>query len=98
MTRNADEFVNHIATALPRNRVGEQMGNDHICILLALFNGAATLAEQLESLASQTHTDWSLIVSDDGSNDNWLDIVSRFSKTHGPGRTWLTRGPGKGSA
>ncbi|MCV6594288.1 MAG: glycosyltransferase [Silicimonas sp.] len=79
------------ATAMPR-------GADHICILLGLCNGAATLGEQLRSLAGQSHRDWSLILSDDGSRDDWLPVMSDFGTREAPGRTFVTRGPGRGYA
>lgn len=44
-------------------------------ILLATYNGAKYLPEQLASLESQTHGDWRLIVRDDGSSDGSLDLV-----------------------
>ena len=97
MTRNLKEFVNHAQT----NQVGGfpgDVGEDHVCILLGLFNGADTLGEQLDSLASQSHKNWSLIVSDDGSKDDWFRIVAEFSDDHAPARTWVTRGPACGYA
>ena len=38
-----------------------------IDILLATYNGAAYLDEQLASLEAQTHANWHLIARDDGS-------------------------------
>ncbi len=52
-----------------------------IIILLASFNGAGHLAEQLESFARQSHQNWELVVSDDGSTDRTIDIVRRFAGT-----------------
>lgn len=49
-------------------------------ILLATFNGARFLKEQLDSIAAQSHVNWTLTVSDDGSTDDTLPIVCRFSK------------------
>lgn len=51
-----------------------------IDILLATYNGAKFLPEQLESLATQTHSDWRLLVRDDGSSDRSLDIVREWAK------------------
>lgn len=48
-------------------------------ILLAIYNGGRYLTEQLESLARQTYSAWTLTVSDDGSTDNSLAIVKRFA-------------------
>lgn len=49
-------------------------------ILLATFNGARFLKEQLDSIAAQSHVNWTLTVSDDGSSDDTLSVVDRFSK------------------
>ena len=40
-----------------------------IDIALATYNGAKFIEEQLDSILRQTHTDWRLIVRDDGSDD-----------------------------
>lgn len=44
-------------------------------ILLATYNGAAYLREQLASLTAQTHRNWRLIARDDGSEDTTLEIL-----------------------
>jgi rhamnosyltransferase len=49
-------------------------------ILLATYNGELYIEEQILSIISQTFTDWRLLVHDDGSTDNTLEIVKRFSK------------------
>lgn len=51
---------------------------DLIDILLATYNGAAYLEEQLESIAAQTHERWCLIVRDDGSTDESPQIIESF--------------------
>ncbi len=51
---------------------------NHVCICLATFNGAKFLGKQLKSLLGQTHTDWSLLIGDDGSTDATREIVSKF--------------------
>lgn len=95
MTRNIKEFVNHNAEP---GSVHANFSTDHVCVLLALHNGASMLADQLNSLAAQTHTDWSLIISDDGSSDDWIEIATSFAETRAKGRTWLISGPQKGFA
>ena len=52
----------------------------HVAILMCTKDGAAFLGEQLASIAGQTHGNWSLIVSDDGSRDATLSILSRFAE------------------
>lgn len=52
-----------------------------IDILLATYNGARYLPEQLASLGAQTHADWRLLVRDDGSGDGTLDVVREWAST-----------------
>lgn len=64
-------------------------------ILLASYNGQAYLTEQLESIATQTWRNWSLLVSDDGSTDHTRQAVTQFaSKVAQP--VALVLGPCKG--
>ena len=51
-----------------------------VAILMCAWNGERYLPEQLQSFIDQTHTNWSLHVSDDGSSDATCDIVRRFSE------------------
>lgn len=66
-----------------------------IRILLATLNGAAHLQDQLDSIANQTHRKWELWVSDDGSMDDTLQILQRFSKVY---PVHILNGPKQGSA
>ncbi len=47
-------------------------------IILATYNGAKFIDELLRSLMAQTDQDWELIVSDDGSTDDTLEIVGGY--------------------
>jgi glycosyltransferase involved in cell wall biosynthesis len=51
-----------------------------INILMATYNGEKYIAEQLESLQSQTYKSWNLYVRDDGSKDKTLDILNHYAK------------------
>lgn len=51
-----------------------------IDILLATFNGGEYLQELLDSLERQTYKDWRLIVSDDCSSDNTIEILENFRR------------------
>lgn len=66
-------------------------------ILLATFNGARFLSEQLWSLSAQTDPHWRLIVSDDGSTDETRRIVSTFAE-HVSQEVTLIDGPKRGFA
>lgn len=68
----------------------------HVAILLCTYNSGQYLGEQLGSFAAQTHTNWSLHVSDDGSTDDTQAFVNDFAAAH-PGHTILAYpGPQKG--
>ena len=49
-----------------------------IDILLATYNGAAYIREQIGSILQQTVADWHLLVHDDGSTDGTVDIVREY--------------------
>jgi GT2 family glycosyltransferase len=53
-----------------------------IDILLPVYNGEPYLTAQLDSLLSQTHTEWRCIVRDDGSRDGSMEIVRRYREAH----------------
>ena len=48
-------------------------------ILLSTFNGGVYLEEQLKSFEKQTFQDWRLIVRDDGSDDNSIEVIESFA-------------------
>lgn len=52
-----------------------------ISIAMATYNGAAHLREQLASFAAQTHLPDELVVTDDRSTDDTLDILRDFAET-----------------
>ena len=56
-----------------------------IDILMATYNGQKFIAEQLDSIFSQTFQDFRLIVRDDGSTDNTGAILEEYSAKY-PGR------------
>ncbi len=65
-----------------------------VVILLATWNGAGFLAEQLQSFRTQTHAGWQLLVSDDGSSDGTIALLEDFA-ARVPQRVEILRGPGK---
>ena len=50
-----------------------------VSVALATYNGAFFLTEQLQSLVDQTHLPTQVILCDDGSTDDTLQIATRFS-------------------
>lgn len=51
-----------------------------ISILMSTYNGAAYIAEQLDSIIAQSVQDWELIVRDDGSTDGTQEILREYEK------------------
>jgi len=64
-----------------------------VFILLATFDGAAFLRDQLASIAAQGHDDWLLIWRDDGSADGTVAIVQEFARGQAPGQVEHLAGP-----
>lgn len=69
-----------------------------VAILMATYNGGKYLDEQLRSITLQTHQNWLLVISDDGSSDATLEIVERYRDTLGDHRVRLLKGPARGFA
>ncbi|MCL1886916.1 MAG: glycosyltransferase family 2 protein [Betaproteobacteria bacterium] len=73
------------------------MTPQHVAILLCTYNGEKYIRQQVESIIAQTHTDWSLWVSDDGSKDNTLHIIQECMENQ-PQSLHIRLGPSIGFA
>jgi glycosyltransferase involved in cell wall biosynthesis len=51
-----------------------------VTILMATFNGATFIEDQLNSIINQDFQSWELIIRDDGSSDETVDIIQRYVK------------------
>jgi len=51
-----------------------------ISIVLATYNGAQYLREQIDSILCQTIQDFELVVCDDGSTDNTVSLLSEYTQ------------------
>ena len=51
-------------------------------ILMATYNGEKYLAEQLDSLLSQTEKDFRILIHDDGSSDRTPEIIQEFTRRY----------------
>ena len=51
-----------------------------ISVIMGIYNCAGTLSEALESILNQTITNWELIMCDDGSTDDTLNIAEIITK------------------
>ena len=83
------------------------MSNPKISVILPVFNCEAYIRKAIDSVVTQTMADFELIIINDGSTDNTLDIISEFDdkritlinqENHGPGNArnkGLERAAGK---
>ncbi len=53
-----------------------------VSIVIGTYNGAAYISEQLESIIHQTYTPLEIVIADDASNDNTVDIIKKYCKKH----------------
>ena len=56
----------------------DMTGNPSVSVIIATYNMARTLAESLDSVRVQSFEDWEMIVVDDGSTDNTLQLAEQF--------------------
>jgi glycosyltransferase involved in cell wall biosynthesis len=67
-----------------------------VAILMGTKNGQQFLAQQLDSLESQTHENWILIATDDGSSDDTLRILKAYQTKWPVGKLIIKEGPKQG--
>lgn len=59
-----------------------------VSIVVATYNGASYLEEQLDSILKNTFTDWTMEICDDGSSDQTIKIAKEYEKKY-PGKIFL---------
>jgi len=55
-----------------------KLSKNTICILMATYNGAVFIEEQINSILDQSISDWILLIRDDGSSDETVEIIKRY--------------------
>jgi glycosyltransferase involved in cell wall biosynthesis len=68
-----------------------------VAILLCTMQAQRFLAEQLNSIATQTHPTWEIWASDDGSDDHTHAILEYYRSHWGIDRISIHNGPAEGS-
>ncbi len=58
------------------------MENKKVAILMSTYNGEKYLKEQIDSLVNQTYKNLCIIIRDDGSNDNTINIIKEYQKNN----------------
>lgn len=68
-----------------------------VAVLLCTMQGQRFLAEQLNSIATQSHPAWEIWASDDGSDDHTHAILEYYQSHWGQDRISIHAGPAEGS-
>ncbi len=53
---------------------------EKVSIVLPTYNGGENISKSIESVLAQTYGNWELIIVNDCSTDNTLDIINNYSK------------------
>jgi glycosyltransferase involved in cell wall biosynthesis len=69
-----------------------------VAALMCTYRGARYIERQLATIAAQTYPHWRLFVSDDGSDDETLEILQRFRANGNQQRVYIFHGPRRGFA
>lgn len=56
------------------------MKNNLVSIIMPAYNASETIKDSIDSVISQTYTNWELIVVDDCSTDNTLSIIEKHQE------------------
>ena len=51
-------------------------------VILATYNGAKHIRQQLDSILNQTYENYTVCIRDDGSSDETLDIIKGYQRNH----------------
>ena len=68
-----------------------------VAVLMCTMQGQHFLAEQLNSIATQSHPAWAIWASDDGSDDHTHAILEYYQSHWGDDRVSIHAGPEEGS-
>lgn len=63
--------------------------SQHITVLLAAYNGASYIEEQIRSILGQTLPPDQLLISDDGSTDGTVELLERLQAEYPSVFAWL---------
>ncbi|MGK4579904.1 glycosyltransferase family 2 protein [Kitasatospora sp. HPMI-4] len=67
-----------------------------VSVVMPVYNSAATLGASIRSVLAQSHSDLELLVTDDGSSDDSMDLLMEFARQDE--RVLPEPAPGRGGA
>lgn len=85
-------------TACPPAIAQNPHDSDAVAVLMGVYEGETYLAEQLDSLAAQTHTNWSLTVSDDSATPGSAQLIAQWHSARPDLELRVVTGPRRGFA
>ena len=92
-----DEFRQVIPLVPLHPRPALDVAPPKVAVLMCTMQGQRFLAEQLNSIATQTHPNWEIWASDDGSDDHTHSILEYYQEHWGADRMSIHAGPAEGS-
>ena len=57
-----------------------EISNKLVSVIMPAYNAESYIAESIESVLAQTHTNWELIIVDDNSTDDTASIIKEFAQ------------------
>ncbi len=88
----------NVVALVPPQRERDRLKHpSRVAILLCTMQGQHFLAEQLNSVATQTYPNWEIWASDDGSDDDTHAILETYQSHWGENRLSIHDGPAEGS-
>lgn len=82
---------------LYKNHIPNNSAIPMISIAMPAYNAGKYIEESIKSIISQTYTRWELIICDDGSTDNTIDIINKYQQEY-PNIKLIKRIKNSGSA
>ena len=58
------------------------MNDKKVAVIMSTYNGERFVAEQLDSILNQTYSNIEIVVRDDGSKDNTVNIIKEYQKKY----------------
>jgi glycosyltransferase involved in cell wall biosynthesis len=68
--------------SISATRVNDCYEDDLVSIIITSYNSAGFILSSLESIASQSYKNIEIIIVDDGSTDDTLDVIEEFKNSH----------------